>query len=116
MHPCRLILHALLPLLATGALAGFASPGIAALNLHLTSVRAKRGLRMPEHDADAAYRNGAMQTVYRAGVPHTDRHGNIRDRYGADSFLPRCLYHAIEGSLRVIKDAGFNCVHTYEQI
>jgi hypothetical protein len=63
-----------------------------------------------------AYRTGAMQTVYRAGVPHTDRHGHLRRRHGSDSFFPRCLYHAIEGSLQAIKDAGFNCVHTYEQI
>jgi hypothetical protein len=116
MHSRRLILYLLLPLVASGALPGLASPGMATLDLHLTSVRAKRDLPMLRRNSDAAYRIGAMQTVYRAGVPHTDRHGNIRDRYGADSFFPRCLYHAIEGSLRVIKDAGFNCVHTYEQI
>jgi hypothetical protein len=92
MRSLRLLLaHLWLPLLAGGALPGAPS-------------------------SNAAYRVGGMQTVYRAGVPHTDRHGHLRQRYGADSFFPRCLYHAIEGSLQVIKDAGFNCVHTYEQI
>ena len=59
---------------------------------------------------------GAVQTVYRAGVPHTDRQGNPRHGYDSASFFPRCLYHAIQGSLRSISDAGFNCVHTYESI
>jgi hypothetical protein len=87
----ELVLHLLLPLIAGGALPRASS-------------------------SDVAYRVGAMQTVYRAGVPHTDRHGHLRRRYGSDSFFPRCLYHAIEGSLQAIKRAGFNCVHTYEQI
>jgi hypothetical protein len=99
MQPCRpILLHLLLPLIATTALPAFGSPGVA-----------------PSRSGEA-YRTGSMQTVYRAGVPHTDRHGNPREHLGDDSFFPRCLYHAIHGSLQAIKDAGFNCVHTYEQI
>jgi hypothetical protein len=56
----------------------------------------------------------AVQRVYQAGVPHTDRHGNLRFRYDVGSFFPRCLYHAMAGSFQAIKDAGFNCVHTWE--
>lgn len=56
----------------------------------------------------------AVQRVYRAGVPHTDRQGNIRFRYDTASFFPRCLYHAITGTFQAIRDAGFNCVHTWE--
>ncbi len=56
----------------------------------------------------------AVQRVYRAGVPHTDRQGNARFRYDSGSFFPRCLYHAMAGSFRAIKAAGFNCVHTWE--
>ncbi len=57
----------------------------------------------------------AVQTMYRGGVPHTDRNGNIRYRYDGSSFLPRCIYHAIPGSFQAIRSAGFNCAHTYEQ-
>lgn len=55
-----------------------------------------------------------MQRVYRAGVPHTDRAGNIRTGYDTASFFPRCIYHAVAGSFRAIREAGFNCVHTWE--
>lgn len=58
---------------------------------------------------------GAVQTVYRGGVPHTDKNGNARDSYTSTSFFPRCIYDAIPGSFQAIKDGGFNCVHTYEQ-
>jgi hypothetical protein len=58
--------------------------------------------------------DSAVQTVYRAGVPHTDRHGTLRTRYDTASFFPRCIYHAVAGSFRVIREAGFNCVHTWE--
>jgi hypothetical protein len=58
--------------------------------------------------------DSAVQTVYRAGVPHTDRHGTFRTRYDTASFFPRCIYHAVAGSFRSIRQAGFNCVHTWE--
>ncbi|MGH8587076.1 MAG: hypothetical protein ACREWE_13145, partial [Gammaproteobacteria bacterium] len=57
----------------------------------------------------------AVQTMYRGGVPHTDRNGNIRYGYDGSSYLPRCIYHAIPGSFQAIRSAGFNCAHTYEQ-
>ncbi|HEY7633938.1 MAG TPA: hypothetical protein VH763_00215 [Gemmatimonadales bacterium] len=57
---------------------------------------------------------GAVQRVYRSGVPHTDRTGTIQFEYDSASFFPRCLYHAMAGSFQAIKDAGFNCVHTWE--
>jgi hypothetical protein len=56
----------------------------------------------------------AVQSLYRDGVPHTDRQGRLRTAYGSDSFFPRCIYHAIAGSFRLIEAAGFNCVHTWE--
>jgi hypothetical protein len=56
----------------------------------------------------------AVQSVYQVGVPHTDAQGSPRSRYGAGSFFPRCIYHAMPGSLAAIRDAGFNCVHTWE--
>jgi hypothetical protein len=55
-----------------------------------------------------------VQTVYRAGVPHTDAQGDRRWRVDDASFFPRCLYHAMPGSLGVIRAAGFNCVHAWE--
>jgi hypothetical protein len=55
----------------------------------------------------------AVQSIYLAGVPHTDAQGNPRFRYDAASFFPRCIYHAVPGSLMVIKSAGFNCVHAW---
>ena len=54
--------------------------------------------------------DSAVQTVYRAGVPHTDRHGTLRTRYDTASFFPRCIYHAVAGSFRVIREAGFTPV------
>ena len=70
----------------------------------------------PSSAREEALSVGAVQMMYRAGVPHTDAQGNPRQRYDSTSFFPRCLYHAIPGSLRSIRDAGFNCVHTYEGI
>jgi hypothetical protein len=67
-----------------------------------------RGYR-PEARSDSA-----VQTAYRGGVPHTDAQGNVRTRYDPASFFPRCLYHAIAGSFRIIEQAGFNCVYTWE--
>lgn len=55
-----------------------------------------------------------VQALYRHGVPHTDRQGNLRTTYGPESFFPRCIYHAIAGSFKLIEAAGFNCVHTWE--
>ena len=56
----------------------------------------------------------AVQSIYQAGVPHTDAQGNIRTRRDSASFFPRCIYHALPGSFTAIKAAGFNCVHTWE--
>ena len=58
--------------------------------------------------------DSAVQTVYRGGVPHTDRQGAVRTGYDTASFFPRCIYHAVAGSFRAIREAGFNCVHTWE--
>ncbi len=58
----------------------------------------------------------AVQSIYLAGVPHTDARGTVRFRYDAASFFPRCIYHAVPGSFMVIKAAGFNCVHTWEGV
>jgi hypothetical protein len=67
------------------------------------------GGRRPETRAERG-----PQTVYQAGVPHTDRNGRVRTVRDSASFFPICLYHAVAGSFRAIKDAGFNCVHTWE--
>ncbi|MCT7983624.1 hypothetical protein NG796_09970 [Laspinema sp. A4] len=64
----------------------------------------------------------ASQSVYQNGVPHTDRMGRLLMKYDPESsFLPICLYHTLTGehhgrlySLAPIKQAGFNCVHTWE--
>lgn len=87
-----------------------------ALHLILPVIGAGASPVSPASAPDGTYRIGAVQTLYRGGVPHTDRHGNVRRGYDSASFFPRCLYHAMKGSLQLIKDAGFNCVHTYEQI
>lgn len=57
---------------------------------------------------------GAVQTVYRSGVPHTDGQGRIRHAPGPASFFPRCIYHAVAGSFRAVREAGFNCAHVWE--
>lgn len=88
--------------------------GVLALSLSILAGAApaagslRRGLE-PEALSDSA-----VQTVYRAGVPHTDSRGNIRTGYDSASFFPRCIYHAVAGSFRLIEEAGFNCVHTWE--
>jgi len=64
----------------------------------------------------------ALQTMYREGVPHTDRMGRRRTQFHpAHSFLPIGLYHTLTGrhfgrtySLKAIADAGFNAVHPWE--
>jgi len=61
-----------------------------------------------------ALSSAAVQRQYQGGVPHTDRQGGIRFRYDSASFFPRCLYHAMSGTFKAIKTAGFNCVHTWE--
>jgi hypothetical protein len=38
----------------------------------------------------------------------------VRTDYDTASFFPRCIYHAVAGSFRAIREAGFNCVHTWE--
>ncbi len=57
---------------------------------------------------------GAVQRTYPRAVPHTDRHGARRARYDARSFFPRCIYHAVQGSIQSIANAGFNCAHVWE--
>ncbi len=64
----------------------------------------------------------AVQTVYQAGVPHTDRHGRVRRAYDpATSFLPIGLYHALAGrhfgrdyDLAAVRDAGFDAIYPWE--
>ncbi len=80
--------------------------GSLALTVLVVNVRASR--------AETRSVNAA-QTMYRGGVPHTDRNGSIRYGFDSVSFLPRCIYHAIPGSFQGIRAAGFNCAHTYEQ-
>jgi hypothetical protein len=72
-------------------------------------VYGRAGGRLPE-----ALSAGAVQQAYQTGVPHTDRQGKLRFRYDSSSFFPRCLYHAVAGAFQAIKEAGFNCVHTWE--
>ncbi len=46
-------------------------------------------------------RLGAVQTMYRGGVPHTDRQGRFLLRYDpARSFFPIGIYHALSGEFR----------------
>ena len=64
----------------------------------------------------------ALQTVYRNGVPHTDRIGHSLEKYDPGrSFLPIGLYHALSGQfygrtygLKAIANAGFNTVLPWE--
>jgi hypothetical protein len=58
----------------------------------------------------------SVQSIYQAGVPHTDAQGNLRSQRDSASFFPRCIYHAVPGSFTAIKAAGFNCVHTWEGV
>jgi hypothetical protein len=72
----------------------------------------ERSGRPPDHSAEAP----AVQSIYQAGVPHTDAQGNLRSRRDGASFFPRCIYHAVPGSFAAIRRAGFNCVHTWEGV
>ena len=73
---------------------------------------------------DSSFRNipGAVQRVYRQGVPHTDARGGLRFAYDESaSFLPIGLYHALVGEhfgrsydLSVVRAAGFNTIHAWE--
>jgi hypothetical protein len=102
-----------LPLFAAGAF----SPSTNSPTLPLAAGRIRVAPTRPSPSTHGeALSVGAVQTVYRAGVPHTDRQGNPRHEYDSASFFPRCLYHAMQGSLQSISDAGFNCVHTHESI
>lgn len=64
----------------------------------------------------------ASQSVYRSGVPHTDREGNRLTGYETgQSFFPIGLYHALTGvhhgqlhALTETAAAGFNTVHFWE--
>ncbi|MCT7977400.1 hypothetical protein [Laspinema olomoucense] len=64
----------------------------------------------------------AVQSVYQNGVPHTDKMGRSLINFDAErSFFPICIYHALTGehhgrrySLASLKNARFNCVHTWE--
>jgi hypothetical protein len=51
----------------------------------------------------------APQLFYQQGVPRTDRQGRLQTGSAADSFLPRCAYEALPGSLAALAQAGFNC-------
>lgn len=65
---------------------------------------------------------GAVQKIYQAGVPHTDRTGQLRFSYAKDaSFFPIVLYHSLTGnhkehrySFKTAADAGFNTIHPWE--
>jgi hypothetical protein len=67
-------------------------------------------------------RLGAVQSMYRDGVPHTDRRGRLLSRYDpARSFFPIGIYHGLSGEFRgrhygmaALRDAGFNTVHAWE--
>jgi len=60
----------------------------------------------------------AVQTVYRNGVPHTDRNGKLRLDYDRQlSLFPIGIYHGLNGEFsgtrygfRTLKEAGFNTV------
>ncbi len=63
----------------------------------------------------------AQQTMFRDGVPHTDRQGRLRRDFDAQaSFLPIGIYHAIHGAahgyphdLSQFSQAGYNTVHLW---
>lgn len=65
----------------------------------------------------------SVQTFYAEGVPHTDRHGQVRLEFDpASSFLPLGIYHALAGAhhgihyeLWPLAAAGFNTVHLWER-
>lgn len=65
---------------------------------------------------------GAVQSVYRDGVPHTDRQGRPLNDFDPDrSFFPIGIYHGVAGEFRgrrydlgVAREAGFNAVHMWE--
>lgn len=107
----------ILPLVAAGTVSRLAAPGPASPDAYVSGYPAgdhiAASLVRPH---DEALSVNAVQRAYLGGVPHTDRHGSRRHGYDTASFFPRCLYHAIQGSLQSIRDAGFNCVHTYESI
>jgi hypothetical protein len=64
----------------------------------------------------------AVQTIYRNGVPHTDKNGNMRLTYDpATSFFPIMLYHSWVGTMHSqtwtfsdFANAGFNSCHLWE--
>ena len=74
-------------------------------------------------DVHWAEHAAAIQVVYQAGVPHTDRTGGRLDAYDADkSFFPIALYHALHGEhrgrrydLADFRKAGFNAVVPWER-
>jgi hypothetical protein len=71
----------------------------------------------PPHDGTTdVLETAAAQSIYVAGVPHTDAQGDARSRYDSASFFPRCLYVAIPGTFATVKAAGFNCVHTPREV
>jgi hypothetical protein len=89
------------PTLALAVVLGLASPPV--------------GPRDPPSTPEMLEPSG-VQSLYQSGVPHTDSGGTIRFRYDAASFFPRCIYHAVPGSLATIHGGGFNCVHTWEGV
>jgi len=69
-----------------------------------------------------ALRPDAVQTIYRTGVPHTDKNGNMMLAYDpSTSFFPIMLYHAWIGTMHLqtwtfsdFADAGYNSCHLWE--
>src|SRR5688572_10565955 len=50
----------------------------------------------PDARAEWVEHPGAIQTVYQAHVPHTDRNGRRLESFNKDkSFFPLALYHAL---------------------
>lgn len=74
------------------------------------------------HADDFTVNPQANITIYQKGVPHTNRMGQYQEKFDSKtSFFPKCIYHALTGKhfdktyqLLPIKQAGFNCVHTWE--
>lgn len=80
------------------------------------------GIRVDLEDDPRQPPKSAVQTIYQAGAPHTDRSGaplsqHVRGR----SFFPIGIYHGLHGrhfgreySFQQIAEAGFNTVHFWE--
>ena len=101
----------------------FVAGAIAAVFLHMQPASAYE-----DHLTDQqriARNQAAIQTIYRDGVPHTDKHGQVRMTYdAADSFLPIGMWgtpgsgeaYGTSYDWAILHDAGFNTVWPHHKV